>query len=573
VTRTYVRPPADHVVLRTLARTFLRRFFDNEITGGSRDLTTSFFWLVGFFAGPLAFVSVGAMLRYRVIVLLHGPEALRLLSRPDKTMFIVLGMMAAAMISALVWSSLMLERRDGLILGTLPVRGRGVVLAKLAALAIYVFGIAASMHTVSSVFYGLALADHAPTWRLALLSPFAHFIAAVAACAFVFLCVTSIQGLALVLTGPAGFRRIATVLQMLLVAAIIIGFTRVGYVIQGVAAFNQPDHLVPPASWLLLAPPVWFLGLEEWILGDAGPVFTRLAMTAIAAFAGVTAITVVTYAAAYRRLMVRVVETPEDGARGGLMSAAADWIARRVSRAPIRRASAQFFFTSIGRVERLRFVLAVALGILCAWLVPALATMTSAEQRPAPTTTFGLSYAALMLVIAGARIAIATPADLRAAWIVPVVDAPGRLLRSGLWRALYVSSVLPIVVGFAGLHAWIWDWRIAASHALVMAAIGALLVELSLWHFDDLPHHRPWRPEHANLRFWWPAYLFGFIMLTRTLPRLEWTARDSLMSTGALVAAALIAAALLRVFHRRPYPAPSFDIETFVEAERVLRLE
>jgi hypothetical protein len=75
------------------------------------------------------------------------------------------------------------------------------------------------------------------------------------------------------------------------------------------------------------------------------------------------------------------------------------------------------------------------------------------------------------------------------------------------------------------------------------------------------------------LRFWWPAYLFGFIMLTRTLPRLEWTARDSLMSTGALVAAALIAAALLRVFHRRPYPAPSFDIETFVEAERVLRLE
>ncbi len=74
--------------------------------------------------------------------------------------------------------------------------------------------------------------------------------------------------------------------------------------------------------------------------------------------------------------------------------------------------------------------------MLCAWLVPALATQMSAVQPSAPGTTFGLSYAALALVIGGARIAISMPADLRAAWIVPVVDAPGRMLRSGLWRAL-----------------------------------------------------------------------------------------------------------------------------------------
>lgn len=568
-----VRVPADRAVLRTLTHTFLRRFFDNEITGGSHDLAMSFFWLVAFFAGPLALMPVNAMQRYHVIELLEGPEALRLLSRPDKATFIVVGMMAAAMISALVWSSLMLERRDGLILGALPVRGRSVVLGKLAALAIYVFGFASAIHAVSSVLYGIALSDHATTWRLALLSPFAHFIAAVAACAFVFLCVTSIQGLALVLTGPAGFRRISTMLQMLLVAAVIVGFTNIGRVIQGVDAFNQPDHPVAPASWLLLTPPVWFLGLEEWILGGAEPVFTPLAMTAIVAFAGVAAITVVTYAVAYHRIMVRVVETPEDSARAGLVSAAADWIARRLSRTPARRASAQFFFTSIGRVERLRFVLAIALGVLCAWLVPALVAMTSAAQPPAPTTTFGLSYAALAFVIVGARIAIAMPSDLRAAWMVPVIDVPGRVLRSGLWRALYGSIVVPIVGAFAVLHTWLWNWQMALQHAIVMAAVGVLLVELSLWHFDDLPHHRPWRPEHVSLRVWRPAYLFGFIILTHTLPRFEWAAHDSLASTGAITAVALAAAAILRLFHRRPYPTPSFDVETFVETERVLGLE
>ena len=541
--------------------------------GGSQDLTASFFWLVAFFAGPLVLMPAALMSRYHLIVLTQGSDALRLLSRPDKTRFIVFGMMAAAAIAALVWSSLMIERRDGLILGTLPVRGRTVVLGKLVALTIYIFSIAAAMHAVSAALYGLILSEQAATWRLALLGPFAHFLAAVMACAFVFLCVTSAHGLALVLTGPAAFRRISTVLQMLLVAAVIVSFAHVGRVIDGVAAFNEPGHIAAPAPWLLLTPPVWFLGLEEWILGGVDPVFTRLAATALIAFAAVAAITVLTYAAAYRRIMVRVVETPEDGGRAGFISTATDWIARRISRTPARRASAQFFFISVGRVERLRFVLAAALGVIAAWLVPALVALTSHGQEPTTATTFGLSYASLALVIAGVRIAISMPADLRAAWIVPIIDAPGRVLRSGLWRALYVACVAPIVVGFVCLHAWLWDWRMAAQHAIVMTAVGALLVELSLWHFDDLPHRRPWRPEHASLRVWWPAYLAGFVVLTHALPQLEWAARDTRAGTGTIAIAILAAAACLRFFHDRPYPTPSFDVETFVETAHVLRLE
>jgi hypothetical protein len=573
VTRPFVRLPDERAAIRTLARTFLRRFFDNEITGGSQDLTASFFWLVAFFAGPLALMPAALMTRYRLIVLTEGPNALRLLSRPDKTRFIVFGMMAAAAIAALVWHSLMIERRDGLILGALPVRGRTVVLGKLSALTIYIVGIAAAMHAVSAALYGLVLADHAATWRLALLGPFAHFLAAVMACAFVFLCVTSVHGLALALAGPAAFRRISTILQMLLVAAVIVSFAQVGHVIEGVAAFNQPGHLIAPAPWLLLTPPVWFLGLEEWILGGADPVFAPLAATALIAFTAVAAITVLTYAVAYRRIMVRVVETPEDGGRSGVVSAAADWIARRLSPTPARRAAAQFFFISVGRVERLRFVLAAALGVIGAWLVPAVIALASHGQPPATAATFGLSYAAVALVVVGARIAISMPADLRAAWIVPIIDASGRALRSGLWRALYVAGVAPLVIGFACLHAWLWDWRMAAQHAVVMAAVSALLVELSLWHFDDLPHRRPWRPEHANLRVWWPAYVVGFIALTRTLPRLESAAHETLAGTGAIAATVLAAMACLRFFHHRPYPPPAFDIETFVETPHVLRLE
>jgi hypothetical protein len=566
--------PTPRAAFRALTRTFIRRFFDNEITGGTQDLTAGFFWLIGFLAAPLALMPVSATPRYRRIVLTRGPAALRVLSRPDTTLAIIVGMVAAAVVAAIVWNSLMLERRDGLILGALPVRGRTIVLSKLAALAAYVFGIAAAIHAASSVLFGLVLADGAGNLAFVLWIPVAHVTAAVASCAFVFLCVTAVQGLALALAGPATFRRVSPILQAALVAAIIIGCTRIGTVLEGVARFNQIGASPSPPLWLRLTPPVWFLGLYEWMLGHAEPAYRGLAATAVLAFGALTAVTLGAYAMVYRRVMVRVVETPEDSGRKRWVSAAFERITRGISRAPTRRAAAQFFFASIGRVERLRFVTAVTLGVLAAWLVPALAVIVAAsESPPSPRTTFALSYAAMLLVLVGLRVAISMPADLRAAWIVPMIDAPGRTLRSGLWRALFLMSVLPVTLSFAALHAWLWGPRVAIVHAGLMVALGALLVEAALWHLDDLPHRRPWRPEHANLRVWWPVYLAGFAVITGTLPQLEWFVRDSAVASGAIAGVCLLGALAVRAAHRRPYPVPSQDVETFVTSPTVLNLD
>jgi hypothetical protein len=468
----------------------------------------------------------------------------------------------------------MLERRDGLILGTLPVRGRTIVLSKLAALALYVFGISAAMHAVSSVLFGVVLGDGADSWRLVLLSPLAHFTATTASCAFVFLSVTAVQGLALAITGPAIFRRVSSVFQVALVATIVVGFTQIANVIQAVSRFNQVGREVTMPEWLWLVPPIWFLGLYEWILGGAEPVYGTLAVIAMLAFGTVTAATVTTYAVVYRRVMSRVVETSEDSGGRRRVSASFEWITRRISRLPVRRAAAQFLFTSIGRVERLRFVMAVTMGVLCAWIVPALAVIVGGRGAPpTPRATFTLSYAALLLVLIGLRIAISMPADLRAAWIAPMIDAPRRALRSGLWRAVFLTTVVPVTVGFTAFHAWLWDARLALMHAAVMLSVGAVLVEVALWHFDDLPSQRPWRPEHANLRMWWPVYLIGFPTITGTVPQLEWVSRDSVVGTGAILGMCLLLVVALRFAHGRPYPRRSFDIETFVEPPKVLNLD
>ncbi len=565
--------PSPRAAFRALTRTFLQRFFDNEIAGGTRDLAVTAFWLMAFLAAPLALWPVSQISRYRFIVLRYGPDALRVMSRPDTMLTFVLGMTAAGLIASIVWSSLMLERRDGLILGAMPVEGRTVVLAKLAALAVYVLGISAAMHVVSSVLFGVVLADGARQLRFLLLVPVAHFAAGVASCAFVFLCVTAVQGLALLLAGPAAFRRISPALQAALVAGIVVAVTKIAVVVQAVASISRPG---PPASvpaWLSVTPPAWFLGLYEWMVGNAEPAYRSLAATAVLAVGVVAAITFITYQLVYRRVMVRAAESSEGTGGARWLSAAFDWIARRVSRAPVRRAAAQFYFASIGRVERLRFVVAVMMGVACAWLAPALVAAIWQERSPSPETTFALSYAAMTLAVVGLRVAISMPADLRATWIAPMIDAPRRLLRSGLWRALFVTSVLPATLGFAVIHTAVWGARVAVVHTGLMVALGVLLVEAALWHLDDMSNQRPWRPEHAGLRTWWPAYLALFVTITGALPQLEWTFRDSLGSNAAMAGVLLIGAWLLRAAHRRPYPSPPFEIETLVEAPGILKLD
>jgi len=566
--------PDPRTAFRALTATFLRRFFDNEITGGTQDLRTSFFWLIGFMAGPLTLIPGGLMVTYHLIAARFGPEGLRVLSRPHKMFVIVLGMTAAGLLVAVVWNSLMLERRDGLILGALPIRGRVVVLAKLAALATYIFGLSSAIHAVSSLIFGLILSERAPSLLFMLMSPIAHFTAAVTSCAFVFLVVTSAQGVALAVAGPGGFRRVSPILHIGLVATLVISVTKIPAILSGVARFSQLSHAQPLEPWLMLAPPVWFLGLYEWMLGDAGPVYTTLAGRAAAALGVTMALTLSSYAVIYRRVMVRAVEVPEGAGGGWRLSVLLEWITRSLSTVPARRASAQFLFTSLGRVERLRFVIAVMLGLVAAWIVPALLFLVgNSAGSPSPQTMFKLSYATLVLVLLGLRIAISMPADLRASWIVPMTDTPGRLLRSGLWRALFVLSVVPVTLSFAALHASLWGVRVSLLHAGVMAAVGCLLVEIALWHFDDLPCRRPWRPEHANLRVWWPAYLAGFLIVTGTIPRLEQTAGGSLGGHLAMAAACVLVAVIVRIAHRRPYPPPDTEIELFVEPPHVLKLE
>src|SRR6266545_1184158 len=169
---------ADQV--RALTRTFLARFFENEITTGTDDLKTSFFWLLSFLAAPGFLMPIMMGFKWQWVSLVNGPAVLRTLSQGDKALYIGFTMIATATVTAIAWNSLLSDRRDALVLGVLPVRPLVIVWGRLGALSIYMFAIGVAMNALSSVTFGFGLAAH-NTFGFALRGIVAHFTASVAA--------------------------------------------------------------------------------------------------------------------------------------------------------------------------------------------------------------------------------------------------------------------------------------------------------------------------------------------------------------------------------------------------------
>ena len=84
---------------------------------------------------------------------------------------------------------------------------------------------------------------------------------------------------------------------------------------------------------------------------------------------------------------------------------------------------------------------------------------------------------------------------------------------------MYLFGVAPSIVVFLPLS-WIrWGAPLTLAHTAVCVAIAALLTEGLLWGFTGVACARPWQPERANVRTWWPAYLAGFLLQLAAHPR------------------------------------------------------
>ena len=501
---------------RLLARTFFARLFESELIPPGIGHVRVVISLIAFFAAPNYILPLLLMKKY---VWIGPPDLLRSAMAQDRTLALLLTMTATAFISLVIWENIFPDRRDSRILGVLPLRARSFVIARLFAIvALFAlvfllptalgsigFGIIGSMTHLPEGFSGVAAA---------------HFTTLAAAQGLVFFGIVTIQCALMSVAGPSAAHRLAVVLQMVIIIAVL----QMPMVLPAGASFALDPSGSPlwasTASARLL-PPLWFLSLYQSIVGDGYPATLHLTRTAALLGIGTPVLALAFYAASYRRLTRLAIEgRPEPPRRR------TPWMARGLSSlstllttAAEGAAVCAFTLRTAARSRQHRMLLAVWIGVAIALTISAALPVLvrfgwTALDRPREALLVGpLIFAAL--VQTGMRSLFAIPVEIRANWAIRMAETPKRAATlDGASAALIISGVLPAALLALFSGTLLWGAKVGLMHALFTGIVAFTLSQALMLRVDRIPFTCTYSPGGAKIGKLWPLYLTIFSALT-----------------------------------------------------------
>ena len=365
----------------------------------------------------------------------------------DKSLLLMLSMVNAGIVTLLSWEALLVDRRDALILGSLPISRRLVVAAKAAALA-RLFGVVAALNLPSILLFSLLGVQ--PLWRGA---------------------------------GGASARRpqpghCGREHQHVPAADGGAGHGDVG--VRGpLAACDyrrragdgacrphraHPRHAVArPPSWTRLAPAIpaawggWPTGRRRgswgssrwcWACRRAVPCSSawrcRHSRCRSSPCASALPLTLWLW-----RRALRVLVSAAPGETPGRSWSVARHLPAWLARTPMDRALMQFFLVVLWRSPRHRLAVLTAFGLVAADHARGHA---GARPRACPSnsrwlTEYAVPTLVLLCLMAVLRWLLTLPSELPASWVLGLVTpAPGAIVRRAVGRVLLVIGVAPAIV-------------------------------------------------------------------------------------------------------------------------------
>ena len=267
-----------------------------------------------------------------------------------------------------------------------------------------------------------------------------------------------------------------------------------------------------------LVPPVWFLCIEQLLLGKATPYFVRLAQ--IAAIVGIAsfAIAVGSYLFLYQRLE-RVIlqpvvsaQSPRHRTRFGRNTAAiGPFMNATLKRSPFHQGV--FVIIAAGGAGL------VLNSLINDWHAGAL---TDADE-PVMTTVIWAAFALVFALNVAVRAALVLPLELRANWIFRMTEDEATRAEemSAVVRTLVLLGVvLPLAMLFP------LEWAVLGVRAIHCTSIaglcGLVLVELHMTEWRRIPFTCSYEPSRQLM---WQAMVIGvaaFVAFTAIGPRLVW---------------------------------------------------
>jgi hypothetical protein len=148
--------------------------------------------------------------------------------------------------------------------------------------------------------------------------------------------------------------------------------------------------------------------------------------------------------------------------------------------------------------------------------------------------------------VVGTRVVFSLPLELRANWVfrvLPISGVTGCL--AAIRRSLYLLAVAPTWTILAAMLFWLWPWRAAAEHLLLLGLLSVIVAELSLRGFQKIPFTCSYLPGKSYFHMATLAFL-GLMFLTAKGAELERESFESPVLFATIAGICLLAAAVAR---------------------------
>jgi hypothetical protein len=432
-----------------------------------------------------------------------APDVVERIVIADRLYFVVYGMIATALLSALTWDALFPDRADQEIVGVLPVRPRTLAAARLAAAAALGLGFAAAINVLPAFLYTAASAVHPSVGSFPRVF-LAHVVATTMGCAFVFFGLMSLRAIVALCAGERIAERLAIVLQVVTVVALVEVFLFLPGVLSSFVRQVQSGELTSS----LVLPPIWFAALFAR-LAEGDGLLTSYAGRAVGvtALAAGLAVAVSLIPAAW--MGRRALETRARERAGGLIR-----LARVVAAIAIRDATVRglFLFTvaSLARSRRHALVIASSVGLAIATCgLSVLSAAFHGRLRFDEPRYYLLAVPLVFMFFAvfGMRAVFAIPTDAEANWPFRLTQPSMRASVAASRLVIVVFGVVPIAAAWLLSTIVMWGIEDALASAAMSLASGIALTEIALATWTKVPFASAHEPTTRTLKSRWPWFI------------------------------------------------------------------
>jgi hypothetical protein len=521
-----------------LVRHFFGRFFDTESFSPQSEPAARMTQTLGILAVPGAFfILMFLPCTFAGWALVSG-----------RYLFLSVSMLLMGFIMVFEWDALFPDRRDYLILSTLPIRISTLFLAKVTALAIFLAVFLLDVNFFSALLWPAM--DGGPD-GLGIL--WAHTAAMVLGGLFMALAIGALRGVLVTLLPARVLRPVSVLVQAILMAALVMLFFLtypIAFHIRGLLKYEY-------------FPPLWFIGLYETLrpaIRRGSPELLHLGAVGVKALWGAAGLFLLTYLPLYRRHARRIIEAPDSilGPRVAARSRVGALLDRVLLKHPVEQAVFHFIGQTLARSAMHRLFLATYGGFGAAIAVLTLGSGADGRLR----LPLSLSF----VLISGLRAAFNFPSELPANWAFRISETAGvRGYLAATRKWIVACAVVPLFALLAPVEFVTFAPVTAAFHTVYGIALSLLLMEILFFGFRKVPFTCSHFPGKVNLVGLGAAYILGFTLYSRSMATLErWLAEwpSAAVAFLAVVGAACI---LLKRLGERESGSATLDYEERVD--------